>query len=121
MREERPIFRTPPLMVDSARTSDIPEKNRRHENTSMTEATTLPRKTRELQTRVFDSTIWNEFRYRDDDIVIAMHPKAGTTWMQRIVAQLLFRGDPDLEVGSISPWQVFFHSGVNRRWSDTLT
>jgi aryl sulfotransferase len=70
----------------------------------MTDITTRPRKTRELQTRLFDSTIWNDFQFRDDDIIIATHPKAGTTWMQQIVAQLLFRGDPHLEVGRISPW-----------------
>src|SRR5579859_3718637 len=72
--------------------------------TLMTETVAWPRKTRELQTRLFDSTIWNEFPFRDDDIIIATYPKAGTTWMQQIVGQLLFGGDPDLKVGEISPW-----------------
>jgi aryl sulfotransferase len=70
----------------------------------MTDVVHWPQKTRELQTRLFDSTIWNEFRFRDDDIIIATYPKAGTTWMQQIVAQLLFAGDPNLEVGRRSTW-----------------
>jgi aryl sulfotransferase len=48
--------------------------------------------------------IWNDFPFRDDDIIIATYAKAGTTWMQQIVAQLLFGGDPDREVHSLSPW-----------------
>lgn len=70
----------------------------------MIEATTWPRKTRELQTRVFDSTIWNDFPFRDDDIIIASYPKAGTTWTQQIVGQLVFGGEPDLETHRRSPW-----------------
>jgi aryl sulfotransferase len=91
-------------MLDYVHAGEIPEKNRQHEDAPMTETPTWPKKTRELQTRVFDSTIWNDFHYRNDDIVIATHPKAGTTWMQQIVAQLLFGGNPDLEVGAMSPW-----------------
>jgi aryl sulfotransferase len=52
----------------------------------------------------FDSTIWNDFRFRDDDIVIATYAKAGTTWTQQIVGQLLFDGDPNLQVAEMSPW-----------------
>ena len=63
-----------------------------------------PQKTRELHNHHFDSTIWNEFQFRDDDIVIATYAKAGTTWMQQIIAQLLFRGDPNLQVAEMSPW-----------------
>ncbi|MEQ1591985.1 MAG: sulfotransferase domain-containing protein [Thiobacillaceae bacterium] len=63
-----------------------------------------PRKQRELHNHHFDSTIWNEFAFRDDDIIIATYAKSGTTWMQQIVAQLLFNGDPDLAVSEMSPW-----------------
>ena len=52
----------------------------------------------------FDSTIWNDFEFRNDDIIISTYAKAGTTWMQQIVAQLLFGGDPNLEVAEMSPW-----------------
>jgi aryl sulfotransferase len=44
----------------------------------------------------FDLTIRNDLRFRDDDIVIAIYAKSGTTCIQQIVAQLLSRGDPDL-------------------------
>jgi aryl sulfotransferase len=63
-----------------------------------------PRKTRELHNHHFDSTIWNDFAFRDDDIVIATYAKSGTTWTQQIVAQMLFGGDPALAVAELSPW-----------------
>ena len=70
-------------------------------------ATTIapaPQKTRELHNHHFDSTIWNDFRFRDDDIVIATYGKSGTTWTQQIVGQLLFGGDPTINVSELSPW-----------------
>ena len=52
----------------------------------------LPRKRRELHNHHFDSTVWNDFKFRDDDIVIATYAKSGTTWTQQIVSQLIFAG-----------------------------
>jgi aryl sulfotransferase len=63
-----------------------------------------PVKTRELHNHHFDSTVWNDFRFRDDDIIIATYAKSGTTWMQQMVAQMLFGGDPELPVAELSPW-----------------
>jgi aryl sulfotransferase len=63
-----------------------------------------PEKTREMQNHHMDSTIWNDFKFRDDDIIIATYAKAGTTWVQQIVAQLLFNGQEGLEVAEMSPW-----------------
>lgn len=63
-----------------------------------------PKKTRELQNHHMNSMRWNEFRFRDDDIVIATWAKAGTTWTQQIVAQLIFNGAEDLPVADLSPW-----------------
>ncbi|MBQ0723995.1 MAG: sulfotransferase domain-containing protein [Cycloclasticus sp.] len=63
-----------------------------------------PTKMREFQNHHFDSTIWNEFTFRDDDIIIATYAKSGTTWMQQIISQLLFNGESDLDVASMSPW-----------------
>jgi aryl sulfotransferase len=63
-----------------------------------------PQKQRELRNHHFDSTIWNDFAFRDDDIVIATYGKSGTTWVQQIVAQLLFNGAEDISVAELSPW-----------------
>jgi len=63
-----------------------------------------PEKTRELQNHHFDSTIWNEFNFRDNDIIIATYAKSGTTWLQQIISQLIFNGEEDLEVAEMSPW-----------------
>lgn len=67
-------------------------------------STSLPVKTREIHGHHFDSTVWNDFPFRDDDIVIATYAKSGTTWVQQIVAQLLFNGQEGLEVADMSPW-----------------
>ncbi|HZZ36671.1 MAG TPA: sulfotransferase domain-containing protein [Caulobacteraceae bacterium] len=63
-----------------------------------------PRKTRELMNHHMDSTVWNDFAFRDDDIVVATYAKSGTTWTQQIVGQLVFQGDPAVPVADISPW-----------------
>jgi aryl sulfotransferase len=64
----------------------------------------LPRKTREFHNHHFDSTIWNDFEFRDGDIVIGTYAKSGTTWVQQIVSQLLFDGAEELETAEMSPW-----------------
>ncbi len=66
--------------------------------------TTWPVKTREFHNHHFDSTVWNDFRFRDDDIVVGTYAKSGTTWTQQIIAQILFAGADDLEVANMSPW-----------------
>lgn len=63
-----------------------------------------PKKTRELHNHHFDSTIWNEFKFRDDDIIISTYAKSGTTWMQQMVGQMLLGPDPELAVAEMSPW-----------------
>ena len=63
-----------------------------------------PEKTREMHNHHMDSTIWNDLKFRGDDIVVATYLKAGTTWTQQIVAQLLFGPDPDLQLWELSPW-----------------
>lgn len=63
-----------------------------------------PRKTREIHNHHFDSTIWNDLQFRDDDVIIATYAKSGTTWTQQIVGQMLFGPDPELQVADMSPW-----------------
>src|SRR6516225_9231037 len=65
-----------------------------------------PRKSREVQNCICDSTRWNGFKFRDDDIVIASYAKTGTTWTQQIVGELIFRGAA-FAVLSSSPWVDF--------------
>ncbi|MHB1946557.1 MAG: sulfotransferase domain-containing protein [Gammaproteobacteria bacterium] len=66
-----------------------------------------PRKTRELQNFLMDSTRWNNFQFRDDDIVIATWSKSGTTWVQQIISQLIFKGDGSIFGQTLSPWIEF--------------
>jgi len=63
-----------------------------------------PKKTREMHSHHFDSTIWNDVAFRDDDIIISTYAKSGTTWVQQIVSQLLFKGQAGLPVAEMSPW-----------------
>lgn len=65
---------------------------------------TAPVKMREMHSHHFDSTIWNDFDFRDDDVIISTYAKSGTTWTQQIVAQLLMGPDPELETALMSPW-----------------
>lgn len=66
--------------------------------------TTYPRKTRELHNHHMDSTAWNRFAFRDDDVIVATYAKSGTTWTQQIVGQLVFNGAEDVPIHQISPW-----------------
>ena len=66
-----------------------------------------PQKTREMHNQHIDSTVWNDFKFRDDDIIISTYAKSGTTWMQQIVAQLLFAGDTEIDTHEMSPWVDF--------------
>jgi len=70
----------------------------------MSDEVQWPRKAREFHNHHFDSTIWNDFAFRDDDIIIATYAKSGTTWMQQIIGQMLWGGDPQLQVAEMSPW-----------------
>ncbi len=64
----------------------------------------IPIKTGEYNNRFFDSKVWNDFKYRTGDVVIASYAKAGTTLLQQMVAQLIFNGRADIEVAQLSPW-----------------
>jgi aryl sulfotransferase len=61
-----------------------------------------PHRSRTYQNHHLDSTRWDDFSPRPDDIVIATPYKAGTTWTQAIVANILF---PD-QAFPAAPWQM---------------
>jgi aryl sulfotransferase len=63
-----------------------------------------PQKTQEHPHHLLDSRIWNEFTLRADDIIISTYGKTGTTWVQQIVAQLLWKGAESIYVNTLSPW-----------------
>lgn len=65
---------------------------------------TYPKKEKDLHSHHFDSTMWDDFKFRNDDIIIATYAKSGTTWMQQIISQLIFQGKTDLNVAEMSPW-----------------
>ncbi len=68
---------------------------------------TYPKKTRELRDLTMDSTRWDDFKFRDGDIVIGTWAKSGTTWTQQIVGQLVFNGEEGLAVMDLAPWIDF--------------
>jgi len=73
----------------------------------MSMAVAWPEKTKEMHNQHIDSTFWNDFKFRDDDIIISTYAKSGTTWMQQIVSQMLFNGETDLDTQGMSPWIDF--------------
>ena len=57
------------------------------------------------QNYMMDALRWNFFVPRADDIVVATAYKAGTTWMQTIVANLIFGGEQlPGALHDLSPW-----------------
>jgi aryl sulfotransferase len=69
-----------------------------------TDSIRLPQRTRVYQNHHFDSTRWNYFATRPDDVVIATSYKAGTTWTQSIVAHLVFQSELPAPLAELSPW-----------------
>jgi aryl sulfotransferase len=66
----------------------------------------LPKKLHEYTNHVLlDSTRWDVYKHRPGDIVISTSYKTGTTWMQTIVANLIFQdGVFPAPVSVMSPW-----------------
>ena len=64
----------------------------------------LPQHTRTYQHHHLDSTRWERFIPRDNDIIISTPYKSGTTWMQEIVVQLIFLDRDVPSSQDVSPW-----------------
>lgn len=56
------------------------------------------------QNHTLDSTRWERFIPRDDDIIISTPYKSGTTWMQEIVLHLVFLDQRIPYREEVSPW-----------------
>lgn len=97
---------------------------------TMTDAVARPGKTREILNAVLDSTRWNGFEFRDDDIVVGTWSKSGTTLTQQIIGQLISNGDAGVYGQESSAWLDFrfipaehvlamANSQTHRRWMKT--
>ncbi|MCH2355350.1 MAG: sulfotransferase domain-containing protein [Pseudomonadales bacterium] len=66
---------------------------------------TMPEIKHHYITALVDSKRWDQYRVRDDDIVITTSYKAGTTWMQGICAALVFQQpQPPIPQDALTPW-----------------
>ena len=64
----------------------------------------MPTLNHTYQNHTLDSTRWQRFTPREDDIVIATPYKSGTTWTQEIVLHLVFLGRELPYRSEVSPW-----------------
>ena len=48
--------------------------------------------------------LWEKLELTEDDVIIASTVKSGTTWLQQIVAQLIFKGEFTGKLNEISYW-----------------
>jgi len=62
-------------------------------NTSSIKINKSPERTESYLGQLTDTTRWNSFEHRKDDVFIWTPPKCGTIWMQAICANLVFGTD----------------------------
>jgi len=77
-----------------------------------TKALMLPQVLHTYQHHTLDSTVWQRFVPRDDDIIIATSYKSGTTWTQAIVAHLILGTQAIPDIGAASPWIDMRHNAA---------
>ncbi len=86
----------------------------------------LPKVTRRYQNHHLDSTRWDVYSPRADDIVITTAYKSGTTWTQDIYYHLLYGHlDPMPAADTINVWPDAYFMGLGRdalkTWLDGFT
>ena len=65
----------------------------------------IPEQIHHYQNAVMNSSRWENFEPREDDILITTSYKAGTTWMQGICAALVFQQpQPSVAQDELTPW-----------------
>jgi aryl sulfotransferase len=57
-----------------------------------------------FQHNLIDQSIWDDFKFHDNDIIIDSYQKSGTTWVQQITAQLIWNGKTNINLSEVSPW-----------------
>jgi hypothetical protein len=102
-------------MTNSQQTTTSPAENRK--GGTMNETVVWPTKTRELHNHYLDSAIWDNFRFRDDAIVISTYALARHDLDTAEYADAQ-RGDPPAP-----EWTAFLGYGrretATGRWSST--
>ncbi|MBN2535330.1 MAG: sulfotransferase domain-containing protein [Spirochaetales bacterium] len=77
----------------------------------------LPSVNHIYQNHTMDSTYWNDFKPRADDIIIATTGKSGTTWIQTIVAHLIFQNQEiPAPIWQLSPWIDFRPAMIKKQF-----
>jgi aryl sulfotransferase len=67
--------------------------------------TTLPQQSASYLGPITDTSRWQNFKHRPDDIFVCTPPKCGTTWTQAICAMLVSgKADHGTQPGLVSPW-----------------
>jgi aryl sulfotransferase len=65
----------------------------------------MPQQTTSYLGPITDTSRWENFRHRPDDIFVCTPPKCGTTWTQAICAMLVFgKVDHGVQSSTASPW-----------------
>ena len=67
-------------------------------------AQSLPQIKHTYQHHVLDSTRWEHYKPRVDDIIVATPYKSGTTWMQTIISYMIFQDLQPHDIDAFSPW-----------------
>lgn len=97
-----------------------------HTNTSEGRFMNTPKVTRCYQNHHLDSTRWDIYQPRMNDVIITTAYKSGTTWTQDIFYQLIYgsmASPPDF--GTVSPWPDAYFMPLDKeqlgRWMESLT